>query len=193
MAGDYRFAAQDAPSGQIDVQIDNIAQITRLSRRVVLQTPTGAARVTSLRPTIDWLAVPDAESYRVNIWGPDTGGDSLSTSDTSYALTNDLSDGGVYEVRIDAADGDRLLGDDIDAEAFGIANRFVVDVSGSRSVIISGTIVNERVALNAPILVEAGANDAPASNVWLAPTETAFSLVVPNGASEGYVEAFSRC
>ena len=191
LAGKYVYARVHDGSGQLGVMTDTIDEVQRLSRRVVLQAPTGAQRVTTLRPTFRWNEVPDAAGYRIAIFGPQSYNAPFVADDT-WTLDTDLVDGVSFEVRLDAADANPDRGEDVDAEALGIRNRFVVDTTGTHSVEVSGTIDNAVTELEAPIQVVAGSDFFADSTLWLPYDATAFSIVAlrANQAQTGYVEAF---
>ncbi len=196
MSGEYRFAFIDEASGHIGVLVDSVSTIRKLSRRVTLISPTGAAAVGVARPTFTWAAVENATAYNVHLWSPGDENMPLHwSSDPSVALTQDLIDGVAYEVRINAADGNRSLGEDVDAEASGLSNYFVVDIAGTHSMTINGTIQNALGDLEAPIWIEAGFDEdnshSPHASVWLDHDATGFTLTVLRSRSAtGYVMAF---
>ncbi len=191
LAGDFALAVHDADSGHIGVLVDHLERIQQLSRRVILTAPTGAHAVRDRRPTLSWVPHADAAGYWINIWGPGSVGGAVWVAGTTYTPPQDLENGAVYEVRLDAADAERSQGEDVDAEAFGIANRFVVDETGALSVEIQGQVIRDPTTPEADIGVEAGVDQVSMSTVWVAPQETAFTVtVLKDAGSNGFVDAF---
>ena len=190
LTGDFALAVH-GPDEQIGVLVDRIERIKRLSRRLVLVSPSGLDRVSVVRPELTWTTVADAVSYRIDVNG---GGVNRSVSGLTaprYTLEEDLADASSVQVQIDAADGDRAMGQDVDAESWGIPNRFVVDTTGLRSTKIDGTIVNTT-GLTAPIYIEAGTSFSPSSTAWLTADATTFSLfaIAESNDADGYVESY---
>src|SRR5690606_13190618 len=111
--GDYTFAYYQTDDDMVHVQVDNIAEIKKLDRRVLLTSPTSAAANTDLEPTLTWNAVDGAGAYMVQIWSPGgsyngPGGPDAMTTMASFTVPTAfaLDDDSAYNVRISAMDVD---------------------------------------------------------------------------------------
>jgi len=140
-AGRYVCFYRNTALNMIHNEVDDVAQIVKLSRHVYLTSPTGAAHSDTLTPTFTWTAIGDANAYSFVLT---TGSTTIQhdSSAASFTLTDEsLADVTAYDMRINP----RLESGpgDVEATALGIDNYFITDVSGTHVITLSGTIVND--------------------------------------------------
>ncbi|MCA9667936.1 MAG: hypothetical protein KC503_20200 [Myxococcales bacterium] len=192
--GNYALFYHQSTDDFIHIEIDNIASIVELSRQRVLTSPTGAARNTTLSPTLTWQSVPNATYYDVEISSTDGQYDNFNDATrlrttTSYTPSPNLLDDKCYQVTIRATDADPNTGD-VDAESFAVAGYFCTDVDGAQSITLSGSL-NNNTAVGGPIQIYVNANEFFRASVRLATNATTWTASVLAGAAgDGSIEAF---
>ncbi len=139
-AGRYVCFYRNTALNMIHNEIDDVAQIVKMSRLVYLTAPTGSAHSATLTPTFTWTAIGDANAYSFVLA---TGSTTIrhDSSTASFTMTDDsLADVTAYDMKINP----RLESGpgDVEATALGINNYFITDVSGTHVITLSGTIVN---------------------------------------------------
>ena len=141
-AGDYVLFHHDRNKDVIHIAVDTIEQVTKISRNIPLTSPTGAD-VVSLRPQLNWNAVPSAAAYRASIWSWSSGFsiDSGEQRSTSYTPQADLPDDAAFRVEIMAYDAHPATGD-VDAVALSIPTHFITDADRDSHITISGALHN---------------------------------------------------
>lgn len=192
MVGDYTFFYRQLDEDLIHIQVDNIAQMTKLDRRVIVTAPTGATANANLRPTITWEPIAGAGAYQVSVESIDgsyrNDADNVHNVVTSPsysfpAAVPSLTDDLAYRVRITIWDVDPTAGGDFDAIAYGTENAFMTDVDGANSVLVSGSLTNNsngsgRVQIFGQL--RENHNDLTVATLWMqTPLPASYQLMMP--------------
>ncbi|MCB9666632.1 MAG: hypothetical protein H6715_00700 [Myxococcales bacterium] len=197
--GDYVFAYRNIDLDLVHIQVDTISAVTRLSRRVPLTSPTGAAASTT-NATYSWDPVPNAASYQMwlnAVDGAYHGSTGVVTATANVPLTGGAPlDDHAYQASIHAYDVDLSVPNaDYDARSNSISSYFVIDDLGDDTVTITGGITN-LTDISAPIYVAAfdynGPNGAVGASVLLDPGATSYALttLVSGSNDASRVEGF---